>query len=114
MSEAAWLEIAKFWGPMGVALVFLGFCFWRGGRWIGSQVVIPMRNRHLDFIDVMSHCEERNTISLAKLSELPAQIKRLDDKLNQHDAWEKERAAVLESKLDIVLTRIETDRNGAT
>ena len=83
MTEAGWIQVATIWGPMGIVLLFLGICIWRGGKWLGLSILLPMKERHFRFLDVVETTQGTIATALANLQTMMA----------THDAWERERAA---------------------
>lgn len=82
MSEESWIHVATVWGPMAVVLLFTGICVWRGGKWFGNSILVPMKERHFRFLDVVEATQGTIATALANLQTMMA----------SHDAWERDRA----------------------
>lgn len=46
-----WLRIFERLGLPVAILCFLGYGGWVGARWLGTEIIVPMFNRQMEFID---------------------------------------------------------------
>lgn len=91
-----WLIIARDFGFPGVALVFLGFVIWKGGKWLGSVFLLPFQQRHFDFLTSLEKSLEQQATTAAQLGEA----------FRSHDVWERDRAQRIDSRIDRTERRI--------
>jgi hypothetical protein len=69
-----WIDIAERLGlPAGLLMVVLAAAG-RACSWIGSEVVVPLRDRHLAFLDRTEQLLEGQEQSLGRLVELTERI----------------------------------------
>ncbi len=69
-----WIDIAERLGlPAGLLMVVLAAAG-RACTWIGSEVVVPLRDRHLAFLDRTEQLLEGQEQSLGRLVELTERI----------------------------------------
>lgn len=45
-----WITAAKDLGLPSVVIAGMGYAIWTAGTWFGREVLIPLRNRHFDFL----------------------------------------------------------------
>src|SRR5262249_15648207 len=66
-----WIDVISKLGVPVAALVALGWGIWRIIVWVGTNLVIPMRDKHTQFLDMMiqhTRCEEQITDQLVQLN----------------------------------------------
>jgi hypothetical protein len=69
-----WIDIAERLGlPAGLLMVVLAAAG-RACSWIGTEVVVPLRDRHLAFLDRTEQLLEGQEQSLGRLVELTERI----------------------------------------
>ena len=76
-----WIDIAERLGlPAGLLMVVLAAAG-RACSWIGTEVVVPLRDRHLAFLDRTEQLLEGQEQSLGRLAEL---TERIDKRTEAH------------------------------
>ena len=88
-----WVDVASKLGFPAVCLIFAGYASWRGGRWVGEQIFIPIRDRTIKFLDDLTNWNLQLGERLAALS---------DDYIKHH-TWENGEMARQDAKLNTLL-----------
>lgn len=88
MTFDQWTNAAGTLGIPAVILMASGLAFWKACRWLASDVIKPIANRHLSFLDALDIAISRVTSMSSQISEtLSAQttaIKSTNEKLDNH------------------------------
>jgi hypothetical protein len=84
MVDSDWVSIVEKFGiPMAILTAFAYFVS-QGIRWFGCNVVVPMKDRHMSFLDNMEKCLDKITDLQTKIfgdtSSIRADIDRVDRK----------------------------------
>lgn len=85
MVDTDWVSlIEKFGIPMGILAAFAYFVA-QGIKWFGYNVVLPMKDRHMSFLDHMEKCLDKITDLQTKIfgdtTSIRADIDRADRKV---------------------------------
>ena len=68
-----WGELVERLGfPIALSLILL-WMGWRAGRWIANQVIIPVRDAHINFLGTLQITQQQQAVSLNSLAILQEQ-----------------------------------------
>jgi hypothetical protein len=84
MIDTDWISIVEKFGiPMGILAAFAYFVA-QGIKWFGYNVVLPMKDRHMSFLDKMECCLDKITDLQTKIfgdtSSMKVDLDRVDRK----------------------------------
>lgn len=88
-----WLTIIRDFGFPGAMLIFFCICIWKGGKWLGTRIIEPMKERHLSFLDAIQKIQDAQAASIAALSVA----------FTSHDEWERGQIEERNSKTTAVI-----------
>jgi hypothetical protein len=82
IAEIEFIGLIERFGVTLTFLVFLVWCVYRGGTWLGINILLPMHQRHILFIDRLesgiSDVTKAQTESMQVLTEILRQTKELE------------------------------------
>ena len=90
---SAWIVIIRELGFPAAMLLFVALCMWRGGKWLGGHILLPMKDRHLLFIDAIQKSQESQAQSISALTVA----------FTAHDEWERGQIEERNSKTSAVI-----------
>lgn len=64
----SWVEIIKGVGSTTAVLLALGYTIWKGSQWIAREVIIPIRNGHLELLKRVGDSVENQAGSLETIA----------------------------------------------
>lgn len=89
----------RFGIPMGILMVFSWFVA-QSIRWFGSNVVVPMKDRHISFLDNLEKCLDKITDSQLKICDNTSSIRSDVDRIVETQSVIKQESHVLREKVD--------------
>lgn len=88
MTFEQWINAAGTLGIPAVILFASGVALWRAGRWCGTDVIKPVANRHLAFLDALDVAINKIASTSSQISDslsaTTSAIKTTHDKLDNH------------------------------
>jgi len=88
MNFAQWTNAASTIGIPAVNLFAGGLAAWKEGRWCGTDVIKPVANRHLAFLDALDVAINRIASTSSQISDsltaTTSAVKTANDKLDNH------------------------------
>lgn len=91
-----WIALVRDLGFPGVLLIFVCVAVWKSGRWVGYQVIIPLRNRFIIFLGVLEKTQKHQAEALVSLGQA----------FSSHDEWERRTIAERDFKMDKIQTQV--------
>ena len=89
----------RFGIPMGILTVFAYFVA-QSIRWFGTNVVVPMKDRHVCFLDNLEKCLDRMSDSQLRISENTSSIRSDVDKLCENSKDIRNENKAIKEKMD--------------
>lgn len=69
-----WLTAARDLGFPTVIIAGMGYAIWTAGSWLGKELLVPLRNRHFDFLTSL---EQTNKTIAESIKEVHTRINEL-------------------------------------
>lgn len=63
-----WTTVLDRYGLPIVALLGTWVLLWKGGRWLGANVLLPLKDQHIAFLNTVATATTTNTVTLKELS----------------------------------------------
>jgi hypothetical protein len=87
MDATGWGALIQNAGFAGCILFILVVAMWRGARWIGAKVILPLTTRHIQFLDdvtkVMQSVAADNERIVATLTGVAGELKTAIEKIDK-------------------------------
>ena len=100
MADTDWVSIVEKFGiPMGILAAFAYFVA-QGIRWFGCNVVLPMKDRHMSFLDNMENCLDKITDLQTKIFGDTASIRADMDRVDRKTSALAKDSGILRDKVD--------------
>lgn len=100
MVDTDWVSIIEKFGiPMGILAAFAYFVA-QGIKWFGCNVVLPMKDRHMSFLDHMEHCLDKITDLQTKIFGDTTSIKTDIDRVDRRIAVIAKDSGILKEKVE--------------
>lgn len=100
LADIDWISIAdKFGIPMGILAAFAYFVG-QSIKWFGSNVVVPMKDRHMSFLDNMENCLDKITDLQTKIYDDTTNIRSDIDKVERRTTSLAKDSGLLREKVD--------------
>lgn len=89
-----WLNVLETFGVSVLIITFMGACVWKGGSWIGTNVIKPIVERYIILLDALIASVTKQGETMVKvgstlekegdtLSEVGAVLRKLGETLDQ-------------------------------
>ena len=67
--QPVWMRILDRYGPVSLALCFVGMVVWYGGGWLGNEILKPALASHVKFLDTSTEVMKDHSSMLKSNSE---------------------------------------------
>jgi len=97
------IELLAFFERFGLPTVILMVFAWfvaQSIRWFGVNVVVPMKDRHIDFLGKLEHCIDKIADTQTSIRDNIGSIKSDIDRVNTNTASSKNDSKILKDKIE--------------